>query len=170
LFNTEIPGHRAPYQQLYKFLAKWLPGYCAIAGFQLTFPAYLCSRQGFGGTLFDHRHLLAGFNERFIAPLTQSPHRMDAARRSFIALLNWNQLDALHRTHQEINAETLFIWGRQDNTFPERLGMEMSRSFRKLANFISIDQAKLYVHEDQPERVIESLASFMAVDVATSSN
>ncbi len=167
LLNTEIPGHRAPYQRLYKLLARWLPGYCSIAAFQLKFPTYLRSKQGFGGTLYDHRHLLGAFNARFIAPLTRSGQRMDNARRSLIALLNWKQLDALRFVHPQITADTLFIWGRQDNTFPESLGIEMSRDFKKRVRFISIDGAKLYVHEDQPDQVIHYVKCFMAADGPT---
>ncbi|OGB25504.1 MAG: hypothetical protein A3I66_16110 [Burkholderiales bacterium RIFCSPLOWO2_02_FULL_57_36] len=161
LLNTEIPRHRAPYQRLYKCLARWLPGYSAIARIQLKFDAYLRSRQGFGGTLYNHQHLLGSFNRRFILPLTRSRQRMNEATLSFVAMLNWPQLDELRYVHERIQAPTLFIWGRQDDTFPEARAVEMSRSFKKLAGFISIDKAKLYVHEDQPEQVAQHLSAFL---------
>ncbi|MET1077589.1 MAG: alpha/beta hydrolase [Pseudomonas sp.] len=161
LLNTEIPGHRAPNQQLYKQLARWLPGYNAIARIQLKNAAYLCSKLSFGGTLYDHQHLLGSFNRRFIAPLTRSAQAMDEARRSFIAVLDWPQLDALSQIHGAIKAQTLLIWGRQDDTFPEVHALEMSQGFGNLAGFISIDKARLYVHEDQPEQVIRHLTAFL---------
>lgn len=162
LLNTEIPGHRAPYQRAYKVLAQWLPGYNAIAAIQLKFPAYLRSKRGFGGTLYNQTHLLGSFNHRFIAPLTRSRLRMNEARLSFIAVLDWDQLDQLREVHPHICADTLMIWGRQDDTFPEALGFEMSRDFKNLRGFVSIDNAKLYVHEDQPEQVIRHLDQFMS--------
>ncbi|HSX88094.1 MAG TPA: alpha/beta hydrolase [Pseudomonas sp.] len=161
LLNSEIPGHRAPNQRLYKQLARWLPGYGALARIQLRSAAYLCSKLGFGGTLYDHQHLLGSFHQRFIAPLIESAQNMEQARRSFIAVLDWPQLDALSQLHGQIAAQTLLIWGRQDDTFPESYAIEMSRSFAKLAGFISIDKAKLYVHEDQPEQVIQHLEAFL---------
>ncbi|MES2821236.1 MAG: alpha/beta hydrolase [Pseudomonadota bacterium] len=161
LLNTEIPGHRAPNQRLYKLLARWLPGYNAIARFQLKSAAYLCSKLSFGGTLYDHQHLLGSFNQRFIAPLTRSALAMDEARRSFIAVLDWPQLDALSQIHCAIKAHTLLIWGRQDDTFPEAYALEMSRGFGNLSGFISVDKARLYVHEDQPEQVIRHLRVFL---------
>ena len=161
LFNTEIPHHRAPYQRLYKFLASWLPGYNAMARMQLGFDAYLSSKQGFGGTLYNRQHLLGSFNHRFIMPLVQSRRRMEEATCCFVAVLNWRQLDQLHELHQEIHAPTLFIWGRQDNTFPESRAVEMSKSFKNVVDFASIDKAKLYVHEDQPKEVGRRLAAFL---------
>jgi pimeloyl-ACP methyl ester carboxylesterase len=161
LLNTEIPMHRAPYQRLYKELARWLPGYGAIARIQLKCDVYLRSRQGFGGTLYNHQHLLGSFKRRFITPLTQSAQRMDDARLAFVAVLDWKQLDALNDLHKKINAHTLIIWGKQDDTFPEPYGIKMSQNFVNLAKFISIDQAKLFVHEDQPEQVIQHLKAFL---------
>ncbi|HLD64889.1 MAG TPA: alpha/beta hydrolase [Pseudomonas sp.] len=161
LLNTEIPGHRAPNQRLYKQLARWLPGYNAIARIQLKNADYLCSKLSFGGTLYDHQHLLGSFNQRFIAPLTRSALAMDEARRSFIAVLDWSQLDALNAIHGTISAQTLLIWGRQDDTFPEARAIEMSRGFGNFAGFISVDKARLYVHEDQSEQVTQHLRAFL---------
>jgi haloalkane dehalogenase len=161
LLNTEIPGHRAPFQRRSRLLARWLTGYTTIAMKQLRRPRFLASRAGFGGTLYDHDLLLGSFRERFLEPLAASHARMDDARRSFISVLDWKQLDRLGAVHTRIMAPTWFIWGRDDLTFPIAHGKRMYHQFPNARGFITIERARLYVHEDRPDEVIRSLQSVL---------
>ncbi|NYD66325.1 alpha/beta fold hydrolase [Agromyces atrinae] len=162
LFNTEIPGWRAPFQRRARTLARWLPGYTSIAMRQLTSDRYLTSPAGFGGTLADHDLLVGSFRDRFIDPLTRSHRRMDDARRSFIAVLDWAELDALSDIHRRITAPTWFIWGRDDPTFPVTRARAMHAKFPDPRGFELIDRARLYVHEDQPAVVRRTLTGILA--------
>ena len=162
LFNTEIPGHRAPFQQRSRLLARWLPGYTTIAMRQLRQPAFLASPAGFGGTLYDHDLLLGSFRERFLEPLAASHAKMDAARLSFISLLNWKQQDQLAAVHARIMTPTWFIWGSDDLTFPLAQAKRMYQQFPNAREFITIENARLYIHEDRPDEVTQRLRKVLA--------
>ena len=162
LLNTEIPGHRAPFQRRSRILARWLPGYTSVAMRQLRQPAFLASPAGFGGTLSDHDLLLGSFRERFLEPLTASHAKMDAARRSFISLLNWKQLDQLAAVHARIMTPTWFIWGSDDLTFPLAPAKHMYQQFPNTREFITVENARLYVHEDRPDEVTQILRQVLA--------
>jgi pimeloyl-ACP methyl ester carboxylesterase len=162
LLNTEIPGHRAPFQRRSRLLARWLPGYTSIARRQLRDPRFLISPAGFGGTLHDHELLLGTFRERYLDPLAASTERMDDARRSFISLLDWRQLDGLAAVHRRIAAPTWFLWGRDDPTFPIAPAKRMFDQFPNTRDFLTVERARLYVQEDRPDEVIRHLQVILA--------
>lgn len=162
LLNTEVPGHRAPFQRRSRLMARWLPGYTSLAMRQLRQPTFLASPAGFGGTLFDQDLLMGSFRERFLEPLTASHARMDAARRSFVSLLDWGQVDQLAAIHTRITTPTWFIWGSDDLTFPLAQAKHMFQQFPNARGFITIENARLYVHEDRPDEVIRSLREVLA--------
>lgn len=153
LLNTELPHRRAPHQRSQRVLARWLPGYTSVAQRLMRSPDFLVSPRGLGGTLHDHALLLGEFRRRWIDPLTSDRRRMDAARRAFVAVLDWRELDALAAAHREITAPTWLLWGEADRTFPLEHARQMSAGFPDLRGVTAVPNARLYVHLDQPEAV-----------------
>lgn len=157
LLNTELPGRRAPHQRSQRLLARWLPGYGGIARRLMRGPAFLASPRGFGGTLADHDLLQGTFRQRWIDPLTTDRERMDAARRTFVGVLDWRELDLLAEAHRAIVAPVWLVWGEDDPTFPLEHAREMSVGFPDLRGIAVVPRARLYVHLDQPQAVLHEL-------------
>ena len=160
LTNTEIPLHRPPWIPLYQALAH-VPGFGAILRQSLKLPVLRRSPLMFGGCFHDLRHLDGGFQRRFVDPLVSSDSRMQGALQ-FLRGMKFRRLDEFHRLHAELMLPTLFVWGKDDPTFPEPKAREMASQFPNVVGFHEVKNAKLFVYEEHPEEVARLIAEFLA--------
>lgn len=160
LTNTEIPFHRPPWIPMYQMLAH-LPGARALMQRFLQSRTLRRSRLAFGGCFHDLSHLNGDFHKRFVEPLLTSNARMDGALR-FLRQMKFKRLDEFQRLHAELAIPTLFVWGANDPTFPVAKARGMLNQFPNAAGFHEVQNAKLFVYEEQPEEVSRLIAGFLS--------
>ena len=157
--NTEIPCHRPD----------WIPFYRQLMFFRRIanplFRLFLRSRRflrspcGFGGS-FSNLDLIDGeFTEHIIQPLVRSSRRMEGHIR-FLRGWDWRLLDGMKEKHAQISMPVLLIWGEDDRTFPVEEAERMARQFPN-CRVCPIPHAKLFVQEEQPEKISKILLEFM---------
>lgn len=156
IFNTEMPGHRPPWIKFYQSLAK-LPG--ALLGFHLSMSMQLFLQSPMGlrefysdKSRFSDRNWLAPY----ITPLTSSKERMFGAI-AYLKGIEWHIVDGLSDIHPKLKMDTLFLWGEDDKTFPIGLGKKMAQQFGGDTTFISLKNASLMPHEEQPQQVLSHI-------------
>src|SRR5262249_28445160 len=93
--NSEIPGHRPPWIQLYQFLMK-LPGTPTIFRQLLRSDLFLRSGMGFGGCFCNLDLIEGDFRERFIDAYVNSAEKTDGMGRSLVGF-RWAEGDPLER-------------------------------------------------------------------------
>jgi haloalkane dehalogenase len=160
LTNTEIPFHRPPWIPMYQGLAH-VPGFGLILRQLLKSPAFCRSRLVFGGCFHDLTHLEGEFQRRFVEPLIASDIRMENALQ-FLRRMKFSRLDEFQRLHQQLPMPVLFIWGRNDPTFPEPRARGMVSQFPNVIGFHEVGDAKLFVYEEHPEEVAKLVARFLS--------
>ena len=156
--GTEIPHHRPPWIRLFQ-LVSYLPG--ADAGFQanLRSERFLRSSKGFGGC-FSNLDLIGGeFHRLFIQPLLDSAELRIGQRRRLRGI-DWKLLDSLAERHAEIRARVLLLWGGEDSVFPVPEARKMVPQFKD-ARFVTIPNAKLFVHEERAREVAAECLNFL---------
>jgi pimeloyl-ACP methyl ester carboxylesterase len=160
LLNTEIPGHRPPWIRTYQRLLG-LPGSAGLFRTLLRSPTYLRTGMGFGGCFHDRSFIDGEFRRLFVEPIVADPRRA-AGYAKYLRGFDWEENDAFESRHAQIRARTLFIWGRDDPTFPEPLARLMARQFQSCAGFESIPDARLLVHEERPIEVAGAVRAFLS--------
>jgi haloalkane dehalogenase len=160
LTNTEIPGHRPPWIPTYQALAH-LPGSGIILQQVLKSRTFRRSPLAFGGCFHDLACLDGEFHERFVEPLITSKARIDGAME-FLRRMKFTRLDEFRALHGQLAMPTLFVWGTDDPTFPEPDARKMASQFPNVAGFHSIQNAKLFVHEEHPAHVAGLIGEFLA--------
>ena len=160
LTNTEIPGHRPPWIPTYQLLAH-LPGSGAVLQQLVKLRAYRRSSLGFGGCFHDLDHIDGAFHTRFVEPLIASSDRIDGAMR-FLRRMKFTRLDEFATLHRQLDVPTLFIWGADDPTFPERAARPMVGQFPRPAGFHTLPNAKLFFYEEYPREVAGLIDRFLA--------
>ncbi len=159
LTNTEIPGHRPPWIPLYQWLAQ-LPGSGVVFRRMVASRALRRSPMGFGGCFVNLDLLDGEFGELFIAPLVASADRV-ASLSQFLVQMKFARLDRFRELHGELTMPVAFLWGAADPTFPVERARAMTSQFPHVAGFHPIANAKLFVQEEQPERVAELASDFL---------
>lgn len=159
IINTEIPGHRPPWIQLYQRLAV-LPGTALAFQFLLGLSAYRRSSMGFGGFFVDAGLLEGEFHRVHIQPLLDSRQKMQGMV-NYLRGIEWEVVDAMAIRHADIQAATLAIWGAQDPTFPVHRAKSMIPQFRNPLQFTEISNAALLPHEEQPRQVLDAILPFL---------
>ncbi len=158
LINTEMPGHRPPWIPLYQSLME-LPGTLTVFGQFLRSSLYLRSPMGFGGC-FCNRGLIAGdFHAQVVEPLRRSPRRL-AGMRAYLRGAKWPPVDALADEHAKLSMPVALVWGVDDPTFPVTLARVMVGQFPN-ARLVEIPNARLLVHEEQPDAVARAVIAFL---------
>ena len=99
--------------------------------------------------------------EPYAEPLATSLRRVEGAL-SFLRSVEWSIVDSLRERHAELEVETLFLWGADDQTFPVALGEEMSRQFGGTTTFRRVAGAALRPHEEYAEAVLEQVVPDLA--------
>ena len=96
----------------------------------------------------------------YIKPLIASAKRM-AGALGYLRGIEWDVLDGMRQAHAKIKADTLFLWGEDDQTFPVRLAEEMCSQLKTQTTFVRIKKASLMPHEEKPEIVLKHLVLFL---------
>lgn len=122
--------------------------------------AFLRSSRGFGGCFYDLNLLNGEFHTLFIAPLIRSA-RQRAGQRYRLRGIDWALADSLAQGHAQILAPVLLIWGEDDPVFPVARAREMIPQFADCRGLTVVPRAKLFVHEEQPERVAHACLEFL---------
>jgi pimeloyl-ACP methyl ester carboxylesterase len=159
LMNTEIPGHRPPWIPLYQRLVL-LPGAGVVMRQLLASRRVRRSAMGFGGC-FANLDLIDGeFTALFVLPLVASRDRLTGMFQ-FLAQMKFARLDQFRALHGKLSMPVAFVWGADDPTFPEATARAMVAQFPNVAHFWSIPGGKLFVHEEQPEKVAALVLEFL---------
>lgn len=159
LINTEMPGHRPPWIQLYQALM-FVPGSLAGFGLLLRSRMFLRSGMGFGGCFTDLALIDGDFHEQVVAPLLREPRRMEGLRLN-LRELKWDVVDSFAQDHARLAMPVQLIWGVDDPTFPLASARAMLRQLPK-ASLTEIPGAKLLPHEEKPAQVARAVLKFLA--------
>jgi pimeloyl-ACP methyl ester carboxylesterase len=162
LTNTEIPGHRPPWVWLYQWLAR-LTGGGFLFRRLLKLRRWRRSGMGFGGCFEDLDLIDGEFGEEFLWPLIRSRGCMSRAL-TFLRHMSFPRMDEFRELHSRLKMPVAFIWGSADPTFPESLAREMASQFPNVAGFISIPNAKLFMHEERPDAVANQVIDFLRIE------
>ncbi len=159
LINTEIPGHRPPFIELFQKMMR-LPGSGVLFRLLLRSPTFVASSMGFGGCFTDRSRLDADFYARTIQPLIDSPQRM-AGIVSYLLGIDWGIVDGLAEGHGRIQGPVLLVWGEDDPTFPIARARAMVAQFADCRGLRPVPNASLLAHEEQPALVAEHVLAFL---------
>ena len=162
LFNTEIPNHRPPWIPFYQKigLLPFVPFFIKQA---LQMKWFIKSSMGFRELYADESLLFLPENlDPYIKPLISSKVKMIGAFK-YLKGIDWKTIDEFKITHENIKAETLFIWGSNDKTFPLKRGKEMLSQFKCKCDLVIIDNASLLPHEEKPKEVSEQILRFLEI-------
>lgn len=159
LLNTEIPGHRPPWIEFYQAFSR-LPGAVAVMRALFTQRLFVRSSMGLGAfysnkALLDRPEVL----DAYVQPLVAS-RSATAGALAYLRGVDWALLDTLEERHRDIAAETLFLWGEDDPTFPVDQAEAMLKQFRGAPRFVRIAGASLLPHEEHPALVGEQMLAF----------
>lgn len=98
--------------------------------------------------------------DSYLRPLSESP----AIRRDVVKILrgvsNRHTLEAARR-FADFHRPVLVVWGVEDRLFPFRYAERLARDFPD-ARLEALPDARTYLAEDQPERLVEAIARFLA--------
>lgn len=158
LLNTEMPNHRPPFIPLYQKLMH-LP-IRRVMGAMFSFDFLLKSAMGYGESFYDHRFLDKEFKTLFIDHWMQDKSRFNGLA-AYLTGLNFSDIDKLNEVHAKLQSPVLFIWGKEDKTFPASLGKEMAAGIPICQGFVEVDNACFLVHEEKPEIVAEHTINFL---------
>ena len=159
LMNTEMPGHRPPWIPLYQRLVE-LPGSAFVMRRLVASRRLRRSAMGFGGCFADLDLIDGEFTELFLSPLVASAERV-AAMCQFLVQMKFARLDRFRELHGKLSMPVGFVWGADDPTFPEATARAMATQFPHVAHFWSIPGGKLFVQEEQPDKVAALVLEFL---------
>ncbi len=160
LINTEIPNHRPPFIPLYQFFAK-LPFANLMFRSLIKIDAFVRSRFFLKEFYFDKSKLRDKENlDRYLIPLKSSKDKM-FGMLEYLKGIEWKVVDDFAKSHGEIKAKTLFVWGENDKTFPIEIARKMPEQFNSNCKLVSISKASLMPHEERPEEVLKNVIPFL---------
>jgi len=161
LINTEVPHHRPPWIPLYQTMSK-LP--LATIGFRMLMKSSLFRKSSMGFKGFYYNTALIDdptYILPYINPLLQSSHKLKGAMR-FLVGCDLSIVDNMEKSHAEIAANILLLWGKNDPTFPINEGRKLEKQFRQ-CTFVEIEKAGLMPHEEHPEQIAKEVLQFLQV-------
>ncbi len=158
--GSEIPGHHPLLLQLL-LVAGRLPGGRNGLRSLLRSPMLRRSIFGWGACFHDVSRAEGEFHALFGEPIIRSD-RVLAGQLGLTAEFDWALIDALRGVHAKIAAPTLLLWGDRDPYFPVGKAREMASQFGGGAELESYPDARLFVHEEHPQRFAASVARFLA--------
>lgn len=153
--NTEIPGHRPWLVTLMGLLFR--------LGGPRAFSTMLKSRTlrrshfAYGSCFHDKRKIDGAFHDLFVAPLLS--HENAAAQTRLLAGFDWGDVEGLDAVHASLKGPVQLVWGRRDPYFPLERAARMH--FGAGSEVHVIDDAKLFVHEEHPDRFAAHARSFL---------
>lgn len=159
LTNTEIPEHRPPWVWFYQYIAL-VPGGSYLFRFMLSLRVWRRSLIGLGSG-FQNLDLIDGeFFKLFLAPLLDSHERITRALK-FLTTMDFGRVDEFKELHGRLTMPVAFVWAADDPAFPEEHARPMAAQFPNVAQFTSIPQGKLFMHEEFPEDVLKPVMEFL---------
>lgn len=163
LLNTEMPRHRPPFIPLYQKLMHLPIRSTMGALFSIDF--ILKSPMGYGELFYDNALLNDEFKALFIHHWMNDKTRFKGLA-DYLKGLNFNDIDKLDTVHKNLQAPTLFVWGKQDKTFPAALGKQMAATMPSCQGFVEVEEACFVVHEEKPDAVAQNCIEFLLSDLA----
>ncbi len=160
IINTEIPNHRPPWIRFYQFNAKLPFSHIAFKTL-MNFNKFVYSPMALGEFYTDAEMFNAENIEPYVAPLKKSLKRVEGML-GYLVGIEWDIVDSMKERHRDISAETLFLWGEDDKTFPVDLGEKMSEQFVNKVDFVRISNASLLPHEEKPKEILKHLVPFLS--------
>jgi pimeloyl-ACP methyl ester carboxylesterase len=79
----------------------------------------------------------------------------------FLVQMKFARLDRFRELHGKLSMPVGFVWGADDPTFPEATARAMATQFPHVAHFWSIPGGKLFVQEEQPDKVAALVLEFL---------
>ena len=158
LSGTEIPGHHSWLLKMY-VLGNKVSKSGALLKVILGSRTLRNSFLAFGGCFDDVSHVDGEFASLFLKPLRDD--RVLGGQLQLLRHLSFSEVDELKEAHAQITAPTLLFWGEDDPFFPMPLAKKMAPQFAGPTEFEVVDDAKLFVHEEYPERFAESAQRFL---------
>ena len=121
-------------------------------------------RKSFGGCFEDISLIDGEFEERIIGPLAENNDRM-RGHAKFLKGWDWDLLDSWEHKHAKLKMPVLMIWGANDENFPLSDGENPDAEKMALqfpdARLVTIDGARLLVHEEKPQKVAAAALAFL---------
>ena len=152
LVNTEqTRGIHWRFRQ-FLWMAK-LPGFERLFGSLVMKRGLRRNRFLLGDCFRDRSRLDGEFEEFFLAPIHTNAARRRAAAQ-LIRRFDMGLVSSLEEVHRNIRVPVKLIWGEKDPFFPVAWAKEMVSTFPD-ASLSVVPGAKLFVHEEEPERVAE---------------
>lgn len=148
LGNTEIPGHH-PWRLDAALAAMKIPGAKAMLKQGLGHPK--ARRKMFRDAIFDLELVESQLAPLFVEPLLGSERVLDGALL-LARKLATADFDAVREAHPKITAPVRLVWGEQDPWFPLTECRGMLDQFGGEVELVVVPDAKLFVHEDHPQR------------------
>ena len=160
LINTEIPNHRPPFIEMHQTLAK-LPFSNILFRSLLKIDFIVSSPLLLKQFFFDKSKLKIKKNlDSYLIPLKTSKEKM-FGMLEYLKGIEWHVVDEFAKSHAQIKANTLFIWGENDKTFPIELAKKMPAQFNSECQLITIPKASLMPHEERPNKVLDIIIPFL---------
>lgn len=155
LLNTDIPGKRPPWLPIYRLMFSGTIGRRLL---NLSFvKKYVVPSNLMLGLAFkDMRLVDREFRHLFVNPMLSQAACFDGLGR-YMRGFDYKEVDLFTRengVHQSIRAQVHLIWGEDDTVFPLKDARKMANTLPTLTGLHAIPDAKLLVHEEQPERVL----------------
>lgn len=160
LMNTEIPNHRPPWIPFYQKigLLPFVPFFIRKL-FQQNW--FIKSEMGLKELYADKLMLKEAVNiGPYLNPAIKS-HKKTIGAFKYLKGIDWGLVDQFEELHQNIKANVLFLWGKEDKTFPIKLAREMTMQFSGTCKFVSIENAALLPHEEKPVLVANEILEFV---------
>lgn len=161
--GSEIPGHHPWQVALFGLLAK-LPGSSAIMRTVLSHDSLMMSPFALGGSFSDPARISADFMG-IVGSLLEDEEAL-SRQLEIIGSFDNAVVDGLVDVHAELTMPTLLIWGEDDGFFPVEKAQAMTTQFAGPTTFEVVPDAKLFVHEEHPERFAELVAGFLGAPAA----
>ncbi len=159
LCGTEIPGHHPWLVTMFTTLAK-LPGAKAMFRFSMGNRFIAKTPLILGNTVADKSLLDGEFRETVLDPILANDAHMTAAVK-LIRGFSKADVDPLAETHRNLKMPTLLVAGEGDPFFPAEEAREMMSQFAGPTEFVTFENCKLLVQEDQPQRFADQIRSFL---------
>ena len=119
------------------------------------------SSLGFGQFYTDKRLLKDPDNlGPYLNPVISSSRRM-AGFLGYLRGIEWDVIDRLRDLHSEIKADTLFLWGENDRTFPIEQARDMLSQFEGSATLIALAGSVL-PHEERAREALEQIRTLVS--------
>lgn len=157
--GSETPGH-------FSLLIRLLIGYgknpfiFKLIIQSMKIKAVRNSLLGFGACFYDRSHIDGSFSDFFVQPILSS----EAVVTGHFNSLKTVKIKALNRlfdAHKKLKTPVQLIWGAEDPFFPVKNARKMMQELPKGSEFVEIEKARLFVHEEHPERFANIARNFL---------